>query len=362
MPDYINPGAAAANGLLDFLAQRELAQRQAIADRILQEDRARRLAREDTLDRREDLVFEQGQRDRAAAAEAAAAAAKKAGAVDSLQAMRQASLNVAGSDNPTGAQATRDTIAVALRLAGAGKEADAGRKEDAATASAAAQAEALQAWADGDADTREQLAPVIEAKFGVKLPRAPKRDVRSVDGALVEVGADGGVRTLYQAPAKGPSEATQLTNEIRRTQLEERQAKLEEAAGAKTQKEAEARSATQTALDSVDRLLTHPGIGKATGAYELRGFTQEAQDFNAERDMLVAALTLPNLGALKGPMSDKDVVFVKQLATKLANTKMSAEATRAELQRAREFLRGKLASQGGAPRETGGGRDLGKDW
>lgn len=107
-----------------------------------------------------------------------------------------------------------------------------------------------------------------------------------------------------------------------------------------------ARQATQTALDLVTRLETHAGIGAATGAYEMRGFTQGAVDFNAIRDQLVAALALPNLGALKGPMSDKDVIFVKQLATRLANTRLSESETRKALAEAKLFLQTKL---GGGP-------------
>lgn len=131
---------------------------------------------------------------------------------------------------------------------------------------------------------------------------------------------------------------------------------------------AAARESTQTALSLVDRLLgvdgdpkqpPHEGMGAATGAYELRGFTQPAQDFNGIRDQLVATLTLPNLGALKGPMSDKDVVFVKQLATRLGNKRLSDAETRRALAEARVFLKGKLASGGttalGAGQPSGGG-------
>jgi hypothetical protein len=62
---------------------------------------------------------------------------------------------------------------------------------------------------------------------------------------------------------------------------------------------------------------------------------------------LIAALTLPNLGALKGPMSDKDVAFVKSISTRLANTRMSEPETRA-ISEAQTFLRGKLGGSGNA--------------
>ena len=110
----------------------------------------------------------------------------------------------------------------------------------------------------------------------------------------------------------------------------------------------DARAITEASVALVDRLAKHPGIGAATGAYEWRGFTQDAVDFNAIREQLVAALTLPNLGALKGPMSDKDILFVKNLATRLGNTKLSEAETRTALAEARTFLQNKLDAAGGS--------------
>ncbi len=121
---------------------------------------------------------------------------------------------------------------------------------------------------------------------------------------------------------------------------------------------------TKTARDLVTRLETHPGMAKSTGAYEMRGWTQDAVDFNSIRDQLVAALTLPNLGALKGPMSDKDILFVKQLATRLANRRLSEAETRQAISEARSFLDSKLAAaptaisapaRGGGPAPAAGG-------
>lgn len=105
----------------------------------------------------------------------------------------------------------------------------------------------------------------------------------------------------------------------------------------------DARAITQTAYDLATRLLTHEGIDAATGAYELRGFTQPAVDFNSIRGQLVAALALPNLGALKGPMSDKDILFVKQLATRLENPRLSKAETLLAINEAKMFLEGKGA-------------------
>lgn len=128
---------------------------------------------------------------------------------------------------------------------------------------------------------------------------------------------------------------------------------------------AEARQITQTALDQAKRLYdpttkqAHPGIDAATGAYELRGFTQPAVDFNSIRNQLVAALALPNLGALKGPMSDKDILFVKQLATRLENPRLSRQETELAISEAVQFLGSKLGPDAAQPTPAGGGHGAG---
>ena len=49
-------------------------------------------------------------------------------------------------------------------------------------------------------------------------------------------------------------------------------------------------------------------------------WTQDAEDATIAINNLVAKLTLPNLGVLKWPMSDKDIQFIKEASTKLATT------------------------------------------
>jgi hypothetical protein len=355
----------ATDALNAFLVNRDLEARQAMIDRIALEDRNRERARLDAAATREQTEYNQRQADRVAAQKAATAAAEAEATKNRLLAMRQGSLNVAGSGDPSGAQATRDAIAVALRVAGAGKEADTGAAADLARAQDAAKTAAIQDYANAPT---AQKAAVLKMAHGVDVPEPPKRDLRTVGDRLIEV-TPGGVQTLYQAPAKGPSEATQLALDARRQALADKETKAAEAKAEKDAKAAAARETTQSALDTVNRLLdpksTGAGIGRATGAYEMLGWTQAAEDFNADRDQLVATLTLPNLGVLKGPMSDKDVVFVKQIATKLANRNMSEKETRAELERARTFLRNKLATEGAAPggaQNRRAGDDLGADW
>ena len=111
-------------------------------------------------------------------------------------------------------------------------------------------------------------------------------------------------------------------------------------------KEKNAAESTQTALDLAKRLSEHPGFGASYGNISSRfaGMNQSAVDAGAIRDQLVAALTLPNLGALKGAMSDKDILFVKQLATRLGNPRISEPEARQALADAQTFLQGKLGT------------------
>ena len=148
----------------------------------------------------------------------------------------------------------------------------------------------------------------------------------------------------------GSAETRALANELKRLQIAAAEDKLETTRATREKDAAGARQTTDSALRHVNRLLdpndVGGSIGAATGAYEMRGFTQGAQDFNSVRDQLVAALTQPNLGALKGPMSDKDVSFIKQLATRLENRKMSAQETQRALIEARTFLQSKVGGAG----------------
>jgi hypothetical protein len=141
--------------------------------------------------------------------------------------------------------------------------------------------------------------------------------------------------------------ARELMDEERRLRIEAARDKLTAGRAATAKTASDADTSTRAALDSVRALLRPKGIGRgldaATGAYELRGFTQDAQDWKAERDRLVAMLTLPNLGALKGPMSDKDILFVKQLSSTLQNENVSGDFARKELAKLQRLLETRIA-------------------
>jgi hypothetical protein len=93
----------------------------------------------------------------------------------------------------------------------------------------------------------------------------------------------------------------------------------------------EKRQQVQEIIDSIENLKKMPGFSAAVGfglqkyvpfgigkeeGEKFYGGTQAA-DFNAELDRLINNLVLPNLPLLKGPLSDKDIAFLKGAATSL---------------------------------------------
>lgn len=149
-----------------------------------------------------------------------------------------------------------------------------------------------------------------------------------------------------------------LQGQLQELKIQGERDKLDRATADRTRQESNAKDATQTAYDLTDRLEQHPGFGTAYGNISSRfsGFSQDATDAGSIRDQLVAALALPNLGALKGPMSDKDILFIKQLATRLGNPRISEAEARKALAEAKVFLRSKgaMAKTPGAPPASGG--------
>jgi hypothetical protein len=87
----------------------------------------------------------------------------------------------------------------------------------------------------------------------------------------------------------------------------------------------------------ITALKEAPGKGSAVGIGLKIPFYgplpgTSAYDFTASVEQLKNALALPNLEKLKGAMSDKDIVFLKNISTKL-DTGMSEKAFDAEVQK-----------------------------
>lgn len=157
--------------------------------------------------------------------------------------------------------------------------------------------------------------------------------------------------------ARGDAQAAALDRRMKEMQIKGEEDKQAAAATERDRAEKARTDTAQTALTLLDRLEQHPGFGMSYGNVSSRfaGFDQAATDAGSIRDQVVAALTLPNLGTLKGPMSDKDILFVKQLATRLQNPRISEVEARNAIAEARKRLSGGLPSdQGGAPAQGSG--------
>jgi hypothetical protein len=88
-------------------------------------------------------------------------------------------------------------------------------------------------------------------------------------------------------------------------------------------------------VTKIDNLLNNPNLSKAVGplSSQIPGFLRSGarNDVESEIKQLVASMALENLSLLKGPMSDKDVVFIKEASSGLL-TNMSEEGFKAKLQ------------------------------
>jgi hypothetical protein len=172
----------------------------------------------------------------------------------------------------------------------------------------------------------------------------------------VRYGGDGQVIARGDPKPIDPAlaESRELRNEFDRQRIEQAQAKIEDEKKWREKTGEDAKRVTQTAYDLASRLKTHPGLAKAQGVVSSRltGWTQDAEDFKGIRDQLIAALALPNLGALKGPMSDKDVIFIKDLSTRLRNERLSDDEARLAVDEAMRFLESKGATSSTGSAET----------
>lgn len=87
-------------------------------------------------------------------------------------------------------------------------------------------------------------------------------------------------------------------------------------------------------LAALEALKTHPGLGAAVGKSSVFNFvpgTSQAS-FRDKLNSVKALLALPNLGMLKGAMSDKDIAFIQAAGTSL-NTSNTEADFNAELDR-----------------------------
>jgi hypothetical protein len=137
---------------------------------------------------------------------------------------------------------------------------------------------------------------------------------------------------VMQQNAGTTAEKTALQNQINELKLRSAQ-----------DDRASARVITEDTMATLQSLKDHPGFDSSIGFYELRkGLTPESRAFNAKLTQAINSLALPNLGALKGPMSDKDILFIKNISSRLQETRVDPEDYKAAIDEAVKFLKRKL--------------------
>jgi hypothetical protein len=337
--NFVSPGAAAGNAIEQFLVQRAIEERQRRMDELAAQNTRADNARAD-----EQVQLQRENQQRMASAQDDAARLTKAQAA-------AGSLGIGGriaSEDPNAGLIAQylpgvldqDMTLASRHMTGAGIPGVMARTEDIApqptgmmvSRGTAQQKQAADAIAARD---REQAAAQAARAAEGEASRQAAAD-RARDSNDTRM-------TIAGVAASGKAETQGLRNQLLQQQIDEKAAKDTAAADAKKAAETEAQTRTQGAYDIAGRLKSHPGLKSAYGAYEMRGWTQEAQDAKSLRDQLVASLALPNLGALKGPMSDKDILFIKQLATRLGNSKISDQEAVTAIDEAMQFLQGKGA-------------------
>ena len=358
--NFVSGGAMAGNAISQFLAEREAQNRQQMLDRLAQEARTeqQRQQRETEGRQREQLDFQKQQEERVADWRKAT--------FDDLANQReytQVSGAVEGA-RPDDAPLDADMAAKVLRqgfgsrlkqmpgvlMQGPMESGDESMRAEEVgitpeqttlrPGSRYLDAEAQRTFMEGQANLTREAA---NARAGEML------DMRKY---IAELGA------------RGDARAAALDARMKELQIGTAEDKR-----AAEKKETDRAEATRTndatnAIELLNRLEKHKGLGAATGAYELRGATQPAQSYRALRDSVVAALALPNMSSLKGPASDKDVAFIKAKSTILQNDNISDEDAVQAIKDARAFLQTGLipkASGGAAPAAGGRQAVIGPD-
>lgn len=125
--------------------------------------------------------------------------------------------------------------------------------------------------------------------------------------------------------------------------IEKEKRTLNEAMRTKIAEGQDALGTAQTTLDLLswmrDPKQTSARKG-ATGGYRFTIPGTEERDYETKIEQLTNMLALPNLGQLKGAMSDKDIIFIKSVSTNLDRSQ-SEKSFKRELDRLANFMESK---------------------
>jgi hypothetical protein len=346
--DFVSPGDMGRNRLEQFLVQRELQQRQRMIDAQKQQEAEAQLRQRD-----EEIAL----RRESEARQGKAQEEQMAGLEDERKFRRASTIHtnaLPGVIDP----ATADL----LKTQGFGSIVKQGQPTQGAflgeDEQSIPQYDVIPGVLETSGGTAYQQARAAEAARAEQAQgaqaAAAERAAADREAAAERAREGNATReTIARVGAGNASASRGLQDQLTQLRIEAETAK-QEATRAEQGRNAKAfTDAAQTTLSLIDRLEQHPGVARITGNMEMLGWTQPAKDAAAIRDQLIASLTLPNLGTLKGPMSDKDVQFVKQLATRLSSPGISEQEFRQAITEAKTKLSGggeMAAAPGGARR------------
>lgn len=119
--------------------------------------------------------------------------------------------------------------------------------------------------------------------------------------------------------------------------------KAEQDKAIKEKEKQDAYLSTQTTLEEVDGLLSHPGLSAAVGASSLLPTIPggDAANFETALDSFVGNLTLENMSKMKGVLSDSDIKILKSASSGL-DIKMSEDEFKKRLGTIKNKLETKL--------------------
>lgn len=217
--------------------------------------------------------------------------------------------------------------------------------------------------------------------FTQELPsEAAGNEVKIVDGEIWSIGPDGKTATKIGGPGKAASEASTFTlgpGEIRYDAsgnviargadkatttpdkivkvdgvdyVQNPDGSLSKPVLPDTVPSGEKVAKANDVISKIDALLANPNLAKAIGPVSSNIpeiFRSGARnDVDAAIDQLIAGIAIENLSLLKGPMSDKDVAFIKEASSGLKKN-MSEEGFKSQLNTLRskfEEIKNKAAS------------------
>ena len=158
---------------------------------------------------------------------------------------------------------------------------------------------------------------------------------------------DQGLRGLDIEQKRLQSELSRETNELKKkeiqTRIDKTKAEIEQKGKQIEVDQRESISTTESALDSVDSLLNHPGLDWAVGGTSVFPTVpgSDAADFEVQLESFVGQLTMENMGKMKGVLSDSDIKMLRSASSGLS-TKMDETTFKKRLNKIKDRLQQKL--------------------